>query len=86
LQSPVRFGHTIARNGRPRLLSDDNGCNLFREQGYTTTLLSNGKALLAGGYNYDLPVGTELYDFASGMWSSSGNMNTGRYGHTMRSR
>jgi N-acetylneuraminic acid mutarotase len=53
-----------------------------REQGYTTTLLSNGKTLLAGGYNYDSPVGTEIYDSASGMWSSSGKMNTGRYGHT----
>jgi Galactose oxidase, central domain/Kelch motif len=57
-----------------------------RVEGYTTTLLSNGKALLAGGYNYDFPVsrsvGTEIYDSASGMWSSSGKMNTGRSAHT----
>ena len=54
----------------------------FREQGYTTTLLPSGRALLAGGYNYDLPVSTELYDSTTGIWSNSGSMNTGRYGHT----
>jgi hypothetical protein len=52
----------------------------------TATLLPSGKVLVAGGSNYDnYPpdfLSTELYDPATGIWSSTDSLNTGRYGHT----
>src|SRR5205823_3655444 len=55
---------------------------------HTATLLPNGKVLIAGGLG---PTGVntfssfnsaELYDPATGTWSLTGNLNTGRDGHT----
>jgi len=55
---------------------------------HTATLLSNGKVLVAGGRpsfsgggNPPI-VSAELYDPASGTWTSTGNLNTGRWSHT----
>jgi uncharacterized protein (TIGR03437 family) len=57
---------------------------------HTATLLPNGKVLFAGGLNRmsaGSPPGSvlnsaELYDPATGTWSNTGNLNTGRSGHT----
>ena len=59
-------------------------------QGYTETLLPNGKELIAGGYVHtEIPTVTnrdlsnaELLDPATGKWTETGEMNTARYGHT----
>ncbi|HTY88171.1 MAG TPA: kelch repeat-containing protein, partial [Candidatus Acidoferrum sp.] len=50
----------------------------------TATLLSNGKALLAGGNNSTSGnlSSAELYDPATGTWAATGPLTTARYGHT----
>ena len=52
--------------------------------GYTATLLSNGKVLVAGGYNcaLDYLVSTELYDPTSKTWSYTGSLNETRSYHS----
>ena len=51
---------------------------------HTATLLSNGKVLVAGGYNFASSwlSSAELYDPASGTWTNTGSMAAGRYAHT----
>jgi N-acetylneuraminic acid mutarotase len=55
----------------------------------TTTLLSNGKVLLAGGPQNNCPtpnVGlnqAEVYDPATGTWSITGNLSVSRYANTI---
>ena len=50
---------------------------------HTATLLPNGKVLVAGGFSGSvLLVSAELYDPATGLFSSTGSMSTGREGHT----
>ena len=53
---------------------------------HTATLLTTGKVLVAGGFFVDgLPNITdrsELYDPATGTWSNTGNLNSGRRFHT----
>ncbi|MCA1815693.1 MAG: hypothetical protein LC746_04670, partial [Acidobacteria bacterium] len=55
-------------------------------RGQTATLLPNGKVLVAGGYvDVDVQSDTrtaELYDPATGTWSSTGHLNVGRFSHT----
>ena len=48
----------------------------------TTTLLPDGKVLVAGGRAGSYQSSVELYDPATGTWSSAGNMSTARFGHT----
>ena len=55
--------------------------------GHTATLLLNGKVLVVGGYFYDEDGGyylasAQLYDPASGTWSTTGSLGTGRTHHT----
>ncbi len=50
---------------------------------HTATLLPDGKVLIVGGYGANgLPLASaELYDPASGAFSSTGSLNTARVGH-----
>ena len=50
---------------------------------HTSTLLSNGKVLVAGGYDgVNYLSSAELYDPASGTWSATGSLTTARGNHT----
>jgi large repetitive protein len=56
---------------------------------HTATLLPNGQVLAVGGVAHDLYSGgflkltsTELYDPTTLVWTSAGNLQTGRSGHT----
>ena len=47
------------------------------------TLLPNGEVLVAGGFNSSGSLtSAELYDPASGTWTTAGNLNVGRRSHT----
>jgi len=51
--------------------------------GFTATLLSNGKVLVAGGHNILGALSSaELYDPTTGTWTSAGSMATARWYHT----
>jgi hypothetical protein len=51
--------------------------------GYTLTTLTNGKVLIAGGYdgNNSMP-NADLFDPASETWTNTGPLNIARSGHT----
>ena len=49
---------------------------------HTTTLLQNGKVLVAGGANPSIVGTTELYDPLIGTWAATGNLVTPREAHT----
>jgi N-acetylneuraminic acid mutarotase len=54
---------------------------------HTATLLANGKVLVTGGYYYYFGTPTylataEVYDPATGTWSTTASMSTRRYHHT----
>ena len=54
--------------------------------GHTATILPDNKVLVAGGFGAGLPIGSlasaELYDPASGTWTRTGSLLTGREDHT----
>ena len=50
---------------------------------HTSTLLPNGKVLVAGGQgNSGITNGAELFDSATGTWANTGAMTTNRSVHT----
>lgn len=53
---------------------------------FTATLLTNGEVLVAGGDDNNLAppyvASSELYNPATGKWSTTGSLNTARYNHT----
>ena len=53
---------------------------------HTATLLPDGQVLVAGGEGVCCPfpfwTSAELYDPATGTWTETGSMATGRYLHT----
>ena len=52
-------------------------------QSYSATLLSDGKVLVAGGFNSgEALASAELYDPATGTWTDTGSLNNARYSHT----
>jgi WD40 repeat protein len=54
--------------------------NVMRWQYHTATLLPNGKVLVAGGAGSD--TSAELYDLASGTWTTTGSPKNARIYHT----
>src|ERR1017187_9381273 len=51
--------------------------------GHTSTLLPNGKVLVAGGYTGSVQLASaELYDPATGTFARTGDMTTARAGNT----
>jgi hypothetical protein len=69
------------------------GSMMISRSGHTATLLSDGRVLIAGGVQdfgpgtVPIPLGpgvasAELYDPASGTFTSTGSMSEGRSGHT----
>jgi uncharacterized delta-60 repeat protein len=54
-----------------------SGALNYPRAGHTTTLLPNGKVLLAGGS----VTNSELYDPATGMWTLTGSMNQAHLGN-----
>ena len=56
-------------------------------QDHTATLLTNGLVLVAGGFNvhagfYGVLSSAELFNPATGTWTTISSMSTNRYGHT----
>ena len=63
--------------------SNTGSMNYARGDSFTSTLLPNGKVLVAGGYNNGLCLSSaELYDPATGGWSTTGSMYDIRFQHT----
>ena len=58
-----------------------NSLNTARYE-HTATLLSNGKLLVAGGYNGSSLAAAEVYDPANGTWTTINPLNTARDSHT----
>ncbi len=58
----------------------------YARQNHTTTLLTNGLVLAAGGVTVGAGGQTvsacELYNPATGLWTTTGTMKTARYSHT----
>jgi len=62
---------------------DNTGSMTVGREGHTATLLSNGKVLVAGGWNNGgFQSSAELYDPATGTWSTTGSMEIERVYHT----
>ncbi len=55
--------------------------NNTREQ-HTASILTNGKVLVAGGFNHGVLASTELYDPSTEIWTTASNMNVDRFLHT----
>lgn len=55
---------------------------LTARSSHTTTLLANGKLLVAGGWNDGYLSSAELFDPATGKWTATGSMTTNRCYHT----
>ena len=77
------LGTTLSNSDAPFTYNITGSLNTARCD-HTTTLLPNGKVLVAGGSDSNLSAlaSAELYDPASGTWTATGSLNTGRFAHT----
>lgn len=58
------------------------GKMISKRSGHTSTLLPNGKVLIAGGfYGNAMTQIAEIYDPETKVFTRTGDLNTGRYGH-----
>ena len=74
---------SLSAQGAPFAFSNTGSLATARS-GHTSTLLQNGKVLVAGGtagFTNELSS-AELYDPATDTWTSTGSMGTARLGHT----
>jgi len=67
--------------GAPFTFSNTGSLNAARFA-HTTTVLSNGQVLVAGGVNAQYLKSVELYDPAKGTWTSTGSLAVARHQHT----
>ena len=82
----ISGGHAFAQSAGPMWTYTGN-LNVTRSEGPTATLLTSGKVLVVGGRtcsggNCFTLNSAELYDPATGKWSFTGTLNTGRDNHT----
>src|SRR5207249_4277027 len=61
---------------------DTTGSLATARDNHTATLLSNGKVLVAGGFNGGSLASAELYDPATGTWTATGSLSAARKSHT----
>src|SRR4030095_16712474 len=63
---------------------EETGSLVTARGNHTTTMLSNGKVLAAGGTNLSSGIlaSAELYDVATGTWTVTGSLATARELHT----
>jgi hypothetical protein len=73
LSATLPAGASPFFNNSPLSIARDN---------HTATLLSNGKVLVAGGYNGSSIAISELYDPTTGTSATNGALTTARYQHT----
>jgi hypothetical protein len=60
----------------------ETGSLAARRAGHTTTLLRDGRLLVAGGYNGEYLASLEVFDPAAGSFHPAGSLVEGRSGHT----
>jgi hypothetical protein len=77
----IHWGSLFVALGAPFTFSS-TGILAHARDTHTATLLSNGKLLVAGGYNGNPVSTTELYDPAKGTWAATGSLATARQNHT----
>jgi N-acetylneuraminic acid mutarotase len=82
----LALSFSLAQPARAAGWTNTGSLNTAREN-HTATLLPTGKVLVTGGANnnsgvYVFPSSAELYDPASGSWTTSGSLNTPRENHT----
>ena len=74
---------TVSRVTPPRLIASATGAMSSERGAYTATLLPNGKVLVVGGaHGAESHASAELYDPATGVWSTMGAMAEARHQHT----
>src|SRR5215831_18341658 len=74
-----------ARNARHPATPSSSTTPLLGRTTPRSTLLANGKVLVVGGWGVAFAPpqsSAELYDRATGSWTTTGSLDDGRYGHT----
>jgi len=74
----------MPRSAAASFVFENTGSLATARSEHTATLLLNGKVLVAGGEGsgHTFLASAELYDPATGTWTSTGRLLTARMGHT----